>query len=274
MSNYGKLLAEHLSTELNVDVDAVITALDKFTIGASKKESKSSAPSKASKKEEKSNAKRDEEDDEHKCCRIKRGQTEPCGNPAKKSIGDKWYCDKSRCYATVLKAEAEKELNQEAGKPSKKSKSVASRAPSVGTKIKAGKAVDRKAVADNETASLINKVNPKKQLIVKKYVTKSMGTVFYDPENRYLVDYNTKEIYGILGKDNDSIVELELDDEQVRFIEASGFFIRAKKPRVDEATVESANSEDEMSNADTSKDEEDNGSDEDDEEEMSGEDDS
>lgn len=271
MSNYGKLLAEHLSNELNVDVDDVITALDKFTIGSSKAASSKTSKATTSKAPVKPS---ETKEGEHTCCRIKRGQTEPCGNIAKRSIGDKWYCDKSRCYAAVIKAESEKELLQEAGKPTKKARATVSSAPSSKAKVKVGKAEDRKAVADSESVNLIDKVNPKKKLIVKKYVTKSMGTVWYDPESRYLVDRDAKEIYGILGKDNDSIVDLELDDDQVRFIEASGFFIRAKKARVDEATVESANSEDEMSSADTSNDEEGDRSDENDEEGMSGEDDS
>lgn len=243
MSQYGKLLAQHLATELGKSVKDVTAALDNFTFAekpetgsktASNKQpeiAKKAIPEPKAAKDTKvaktAPAKGKDVEEAHTCVRIKKGQTEKCGKPAKRSIESNgklhYYCgaEKSGCYATELNAHAKKELDNEAGKKAP-SKAAGGKAP----KVKTGNGADRKAAADVKSESLLKKIIPKKKFVSKSIETKSHGKVYYDIDTRYLFDKLTYEVYGVLGKDNDTIEKLS--DDNVRQLEASGHTIRSR----------------------------------------------
>lgn len=267
MSNYGKLLATHLAQELGSSIDEVTKALDSFSISSPVKSTgKKTTASKESKSDtpKETKAKKKTEGDVHTCCRIKKGQKEPCGKPAKKSIQDGdnelFYCgaDKSGCYVMALKEHAKKDMAMEAGKKAPKA-STATTVSKSASKPKISNAKERKSEANAKTQSLIAKVIQKKELTGKKINTKSHGPLYIDHETRFLIDPESKEVYGHLANDNDTIEKLT--DMQIRQIEASGHHIKEYNPTIKgskkiepEATVESDNSSDEMSSDSSSSD--------------------
>lgn len=257
MSNYGKLLAQHLANELGSSVEEVTNALDSFKISEpvenTKKTTSESKKKTDVKPESKKETKKGASSDSHTCCRIKRGQKEPCGKAAKKSIqdGDKefFYCggEKTGCYTMALKEAAKKDMSEESVKKTSKSTKAASKGTTA-SKPKLTNTKEKKIESTTKTQSLLNKVVPKKSMTVKKIQTKSHGELYFEPDTRFLVDSLTKEVYGHLGDNNDTIEKLT--DAQVRQIEASGHIVKdyhppkSSKVAEPEATVESENSSD------------------------------
>ena len=155
--------------------------------------------------------------DVHKCDRIPRGKTEPCGKNAKnkvKSDGTHWYCgtEKSGCYKAIMNA-----VNKSNTKSAPKGKSKAP-AP----KTNAG----RKSSSDVKSKTLVDKLS-KKSVINPRKIKIGKETHYVDSETRILFDKVTKEAYGELSKDKKSVVPLS--KKNIKFVEANGLKIREEK---------------------------------------------
>jgi len=163
--------------------------------------------------------------EKHTCERIKRGQTDPCGKNATKSIGtgkqQKWFCgtDKGGCYQAELNAEAKKNIEKKAvGSNATKNK-----APQSKSKVNVSKKTneERKIISDNKSKSLVHDVIGKLN-INKKTIN---GEVMYiERTKRLLFDYENKEFYGVLDDDNKTI--LPISDENVKWLEARNQYVR------------------------------------------------
>ena len=228
MSTFEDRLADHLSTELKVDVQDVLDAMNSFGINE-----KQSAPSK--KKVPKSNevvktstkkaeppkiVSQKKNAEVHTCERIKKGQTDECGKNAKRELKVNgvmmWLCgaDKSGCYAAAVKSNIAKDIEIEVNE-AKITK---------GTKKPAPKGVSSKADA---AKSLINKITPEDMKTAT--VKTSKGKLVYETTRRYLWDSSNNEFYGVLGDDNETIIDFKPED--IKWIEAHNHIVRSTKKR-------------------------------------------
>lgn len=217
MAAFGNALAQHMADKLNVDIDDVIGAFDSFVSGDAPKAKVAPAKSKAAPK-----AKTSAATSGSTCERYKRGQTDPCGKAAKRTVADAegvdhWYCgsDKSGCFSIMLKASSEKALSDSGTK----------KTTGATSKKKAMTNESRKEIANTKSESLLRKVTQTKKLSTMSIVTSSFGKIWYDKNTRVLFDKVTHEAYGILDESNEKI--LPLDDENIRWLEASNYTIRA-----------------------------------------------
>lgn len=164
--------------------------------------------------------------EKHTCERIPRGKKDACGKRAKNFIEDgeekHWYCgtEKSGCYKTVTGAKAKVSAKAVTSTPNHKPKKTNIPTTNRG----------RKEASDSKSASLIHKIVKQKKLEIKS--VKSKGKTYWiNLENRILFDRYTKEAYGVLDGDMETI--LPLQDSDVRWLEAHGVSIR--KEEVDES---------------------------------------
>jgi len=213
MADFQTRLVKHLSSELNCKSTDVTKALNTFT-----------TPTKVQKKTPVV--------EKHTCERVPRGHDEPCGKRAKNEIeltdGTKhWFCGtlKSGCSKSVWNT-IEKEKQNKAAESIFKETIVAKKSTNTGK--------DRKKKADKKTESFLKKkkIVRENKLQCKKIKTKTNGAVYMDFTTRILFDQNTKEAYGILGKDNDTI--LPLGKREKDWIELHNFSFKQKfKEKVD-----------------------------------------
>lgn len=253
MSNFGKLLSSHLAEQLSVSENDVIEALNSFTtekkpVSSIKKKNPpstidtkilpknndktpTSAPTKKT-----PTTKNSPTVEQHVCCRVKRGKTECCGAPAKKSItvGNKteWYCgsEKAGCYKIKQNEIGDKALKDD---QISNMKSSGAKTKSVNAKptLAQGKSVADensksliKKVLEQKSAAKLEKVIEQKELDVIKKNTK-LGKLWMDKSTRALVDKeNNNEFYGILSEDDSEI--LPIDDKTLRWLEGNNCNIR------------------------------------------------
>ena len=228
MSLFIDSFANHLSNELNVELEDVTKAINKFGIGNAKiteqipitkqnlldlnpvSKSTTSQISSSTGKEK------------HPCCRVKRGQTDTCGKSSTKCIGDKWYCGtlKSGCYSIMIKKAAENAISETSTQTSVKTKSKTT------SKLSSTNA-ERKAVRDNISKQLIKKVTKQTEIRVVCIDTNDGTKLYYEKEHRILFDPKTDEAYGCLDDDNNTINELS--DENIRWLESNNCSIRITK---------------------------------------------
>lgn len=211
---------EHVSSYLSVDTHDLKEAIDNYLVETEEVEEvkKKPAPKAKPKASPKSKV-------GHTCERIPRGPNKDvCGKPAKNSVdeGDgklHWYCgtEKSGCYKCIL------------GQMSRQTKSTPPKATPKAKKAPGKKPTTlegKKKLADENTKELIKKTIKRQKLTLKK---RSVGgkSVYMDNQTRVLVDRATQEAYGKLAKDNETIKSLE--DEDIRWLEASGISVRQKE---------------------------------------------
>jgi hypothetical protein len=247
MSVFTQTLVDHLAKELSIKDSDIYDALDSFCgieTGKTKKEKEVSvkkakgAPTitktkiPENKKKElrppkisgKNNA-----GDKHTCQRIKRGQTEACGEPATRSLVIKgkttWLCgaEKSKCYFAEQKNLTNSSMNEKQNKVSDKKKGAATATASAGKKIT--KEPPKKA------SSILENVLKEKKINTISVQTKKHGKVDIEKNKRLLIDRDTREFYGVLDEDNETIHELTKKD--ITWIESTGHTIRQKvsKPK-------------------------------------------
>ena len=287
MSLFGSSLASHLAQKLDIPVEDVTEALESFLEVTStkkkevvQKKTKDTAPPKKPVKAEAPPSKKQAKaevaappskkpvknegaktNEKHTCERIKKGQTEKCGKNAMRFIEDgnkkRWYCgtEKAGCYLSELNVKAKKDSEKEAIPANTKSASTkkSSSAPKTNT--------DRKLLSENKSKSLVQTVIKQLDILPKKVNGK---TIHMEKGSRALIDPQTREFYGILDEDNQTI--LPLDAKTIKMIESAGHTIRqekvvktqhksrethgtsaAKKVPEPEAVVESVDSSDEIS---------------------------
>ena len=224
MSIFSEEFLQHLATSLEVDEEDLKSTVSNFFDGSVKVTKK---PSKVS-SENSSN-------DSHKCERIPRGKDEPCGKTAKNYIDEDgeihWYCgtENGGCYKCIL-GQQNRQTKVVPKKPSapKSSKKAAPKP----TTLKG-----KKKLADTNSESLIKKVTKRQQLLLKKK-TVNGKKVYMDDNTRVLVDKSTREAYGKLAKNNKDIKPL--DDDDVRWLEASGISIRKEESEQSSSEEESS----------------------------------
>lgn len=228
MSTFENRLADHISTELKVDVQDVLDAMNSF--GTNEKKQTAPAKKKVPKYNEtvKTSTKKTEPPkivsqksaEPNTCERIKKGQTEECGKNAKRQLKvngvTMWLCgaDKSGCYAAAVKANVAKDIDIEVNeaKITKRNKNP----------------VPKGTAAKADTAkSLIHKITPEDMKTAT--VKTSKGKLIYETTKRYLWDPVNNEFYGVLGDDNETITDLKSDD--IKWIEAHNHIVRSTKKR-------------------------------------------
>lgn len=246
MSLFGVALADYLAEKLNTSVEDVTDALNSFsdnfdtapTVKPSSKkatEQKAKPPPKGDTKKAtstKSTSKTNTQ--KHACERIKRGQTEPCGKNASRSIGtgknEHWFCgsDKSGCYRAELNEQAKKSL-QEKNTKSNTSQKTNARKEDTKPQGKGKTNEERKAIADNKSKSLIHSLL--KDIDIDK--KKVNGELLYvERTKRALYDREKDEFYGILDKDGETI--LPLTDSVTKWLEAHGKCVRRPNVKLQE----------------------------------------
>jgi len=266
MSTFGSSLAAHLAKKLDVSIEDVTEALESFNPTSEPVSSKKKTepkkvvapPPKKQVKDAPVAKKTDKTTEKHLCERIKKGQSEKCGKNASKCIEDgkkkRWFCgtEKGGCYLSELNILAKKESEKES--VSKNAKSTATKKSSAPKTNE-----DRKVSSEVKSKSLVQKVIKQLDILPKKVNGK---TLHMEKISRALIDPNTREFYGILDDDNQTI--LPLDGKTIKMIESAGHTIRQEKTVktqhksreshdtakskkvVPEATVESENSEESL----------------------------
>ncbi len=209
MADFQTRLVKHLSSELKCKSTDVTKALNTFTTV------QNDSPKVQKKTPEK-----------HTCERVPRGHDEPCGKRAKNEIeltdGIKhWFCGtaKSGCSKSVWNT-IEKEKQNKAAESIFKETIVAKKSTNTGK--------DRKKKADKKTESFLKKkkIVRENKLQCKKIKTKTNGAVYMDFSTRILFYQDTKEAYGVLGKDNDTI--LPLGKKEKDWVELHNFSFKQK----------------------------------------------
>jgi hypothetical protein len=256
MSLFGVALADHLAETLNVSVSDVTDSLNTFLSpneieqipnkNGKKANAKANRASTTTKKvPEKKEAvkntkaptktveKKNKPAEKHTCERIKRGQTDHCGKNATKSIGtgkqQKWFCgtEKAGCYSAELNAEAKKNTEKKAvdanvSKVMQKSgKNDNTKNGAKGGDISKKTNEERKIVSDNKSKSLVHSIlgnlNVNKKTINGKLL-------YIERTKRILYDFENNEFYGILDKDNKTV--LPIPDDIIKWIETHGQYVR------------------------------------------------
>jgi hypothetical protein len=245
MSLFGSSLASHIAQKLDIPVEDIIEALESFSGDTStkkkvevQKKTKTSVPPPKKqatkevpppKKEAPPSKKPVKNEDtktneKHTCERVKKGQTEKCGKNAMRFIEDgnkkRWYCgtEKAGCYLSELNVKAKKDSEKEAIPANTKTASTkkSSSVPKTNT--------DRKLLSENKSKSLVQTVIKQLDILPKKVNGK---TIHMEKVSRALIDPQTREFYGILDEDNQTI--LPLDAKTIKMIESSGHTIRQEK---------------------------------------------
>lgn len=242
-SNFERRLAQHLSSKLSVSINDVEEALNSFGIDnldpisnkiEEKVIQKKRIPEKSDillENEENFDKTKKKNDEQHLCERIKRGHDEACGKPAKRYLEingkQKWLCggEKSNCYYAEKKLQTVSEMN----KSTLVSKEITKKQPITNAAIKKN-LTDNKAKSKESVKALIDRVIPESELNLKTIKTSKGETLCINMRNRALYDENTEEFYGILGDDNETI--LELNKETIRWAETSNFTVRIDKSKV------------------------------------------
>ncbi len=227
-----KSFCAYLADHLEIDEDEVQKCVTEFFVGKkpiAKKITPSTSESKivtsvkqktaVVAKPETKPAKPAAKEESHTCCRVKKGQTDQCGKPAKRSIDNKWYCgaDKSGCYAAQLAINAKQSITETVAKPKATGKSAAQKASST----------DRKTASEKNVTNLLEKVIQQKKIQVASINTKSHGKVSMHRETRAVCDRDS-EFYGILADDNDTI--LPIDAKTRKFLEGNNYTIKPTEP--------------------------------------------
>lgn len=258
MSNFGKSLASHLAEKLSISENDIIEALDSFNPNSEKKAvstiKKKNPPSTIDTKILPTSTPKDTDKKSvpakkttvtkasttvqpQTCCRIKRGKTECCGSPAKKSItvGNKteWYCgsEKAGCYKIKQNEIGDKALKADQindaktiGAKTKPANSKPTLAQGKTVADENSKSLIKKVLEQKSAASKLEKVIEQKELDVIKKTTKH-GKLWMDKSTRALVDKeNNNEFYGILSEDDSEI--LPIDDKTLRWLEGNNCNIR------------------------------------------------
>jgi hypothetical protein len=173
----------------------------------------------------------------HKCERIPRGKSEPCGKTAKKSIEVdgklRWYCgtENAGCYHSILGSSNKKEKNE---------KSIV---------------LPKKTSEDVKSQSLVHKFVKKESIFTRSVMVNGEKTHIH-PDTRVLFRRNGKA-YGVLDKDDKTI--LSINDENVRWLEASNIEIEGKQTKKEEEEEENEEeivSEDEIESEEDDEDDE------------------
>lgn len=159
-------------------------------------------------------------DEKHTCERIPRGKSEPCGKNAKNEIEGldgklHWYCgtQKGGCLKSIMGA-IYRVKNKDVSKTTTK-KVVNAKKPTTN--------VGRKKVSDIKSKSLVHSVAKTQTLSCKK-IRVGGKKLYFDPQTRIMIDRKTKEAYGKLSDDGETI--LQLNDKDVRFCNTSNVKIR------------------------------------------------
>jgi hypothetical protein len=225
---FSKKFIIHLATELNVEPEDILLAVNSYGESYPKSQEEQVLPSKKVLPPKKVGEKKEIPKKEvltiNKCERIKRGKEEPCGSNAKLSIKSEdgvehWYCGtlKSGCYNSIL------------GASKRQTKTVplnTTKSENVGNKPKSNEPMKvKKDFTNVKSKSLLNSVIQKKDLIIKSIEIKN-GKLWIDHATRILFDRKTEEAYGLLDEDNETI--LELSDKYIRLLEASNILIKKK----------------------------------------------
>jgi len=246
MTDFQTQLTQHLAAQLGQEVEKVIKALNSF--GTSEE------PESPSKKKipAKSKAVSKKKEEKHTCERTPRGRDAPCGKRARNQIeladGTKhWYCgtEKSGCTKSImgqLKKEKEKKAAQEINEETIRRKKAKS---SGGSKTLDG----AKKEADKKLLSLLEKkkIVPFAKIQAKKFKTKSHGTIWFDHGTRVIFNKasENQEAYGILGKDNDTI--LPLGEKEMKWLDKLGIsFVKPEENEKQTASPAQSESEEEL----------------------------
>ena len=140
----------------------------------------------------------------HTCERTVNGKDGPyiCGKECKNSVGGMWFCgtENSGHYKSALTAE--KKVPAPKGKTSPKAKGGPS--------------------AKSKSSTLVSKIRKVEQIDFHEIVPGS--GIWLESNFRIVADPDTKEAYGILAEDNETI--LELDDEALSFLQAHNLSVR------------------------------------------------
>lgn len=235
-------LLNHLSKELEIDVDDITQAFETFTISPSKGvtpkvKGKTVVTSKVTttKPTTKPNTKVINKKvatvakKGHECERIKKGQTEPCGKNALRSIndddGEHWYCGSEKssgCYKSELNIRAA--LEAKANIKSDKTVTVKGKSQKAPVKNSAD-------IAKN----LLKSISQAKTLNVINVHSETHGKLLMAKDSRALCEKDVMmsngemgtEFYGILDEDDETI--LPLDKTTIRMLESNGQNIRQEK---------------------------------------------
>jgi hypothetical protein len=243
MSLFTQTLVDHLAKELSVKDTDIYDALDSFCgVENAEKDSKKDISVKKSKgtsvssitkikipenkKTELKTTKKSSdkpEKDKHFCQRIKRGQTDECGKNATRSLQIRgktmWLCgsEKSCCYFAELKNQASASVSEGQNKNLSKNKKNDS----------ATKKVTKEP--PKKPTSILETVLQQKRIDTISVQTKKHGKLNMEKNKRLLVDRHTKEFYGVLDEDGETIKELSKKD--IAWIESTGHCVRPDKPK-------------------------------------------
>lgn len=204
-------LADHLAEKLNIKKSKIVSVLNTFPSSSnnegssgdeSEDEKKTKIPKKVSK--QKTNV----SSEVHKCERVKRNQTEPCGKNARRSVveadgEEHWYCggEKSGCYPIALKQSTEEKVPEKVKSKEKDEPEKSSKAREIVKKMK----------------STGNKFS------VRKHVSDKHGRIYLDLETKIIIDKTTQKATGKYDQKHDKI--LKLDEDDIRFLEANKILI-------------------------------------------------
>ena len=235
--SFTKNLAKHISLTLNLNVELseLEEAIDSFGISErSEQQLSEREESNECKKKSKviSNVKLpktknvSKEKEEVKTCeRTKRGQKKPCGKPAKKFIeseGEKiWLCgtEKTGCYP--VKLNEMKKVNEKKVQE-KMRKSV------LNSDSKVNVSENKKPIGN--VFDKMVKLTKKPMISVISTEDENGNQVWIEKEKRYLFNKETSEIYGKLSEEGG---RLELNDEDVKWIEGHNLNISSKLRSID-----------------------------------------
>lgn len=211
-------ICEHFAEKLEVTKSAVKKAIKSF--GESTDVSVSSSETESVVKKPKKQVRSSGDDEKHLCERIKRGQSEPCGKNAKRSIENDdgelaWYCggEKSGCYSIALKASKQTSLPPEAKKSTDTSP------------LKTNE--ERKKYSDLKSKELLKKVNKKEEIKLMKVHSDKYGDIYIHKTTKVVFDSKKEEAYGVYDMSEDQINEI--DDENIRWLEANSVKVREKE---------------------------------------------
>jgi hypothetical protein len=149
-----------------------------------------------------------EEPETHTCEKMVNGATPYiCGKSCKNEVGGMWYCgtENSGHYKSALTAEK---------KASSKGKPQAKTMPK-------GK-ITAKAKVAGKSSALASKIRKLEEISFHEVVPGS--DIWVESDFRIVADPQTNEAYGILGEDNETI--MELTPESIVFLEAHNLSVR------------------------------------------------
>jgi hypothetical protein len=231
---FSDMFVIHLATELNVSQCEVNNAINSFLIPIVQNLNEPVSISKKVIPPRKCSEKKESVKTPvltiNTCERKPRGKSENCGKTAKMSIKsedgvERWYCgtEKSGCFKSIKSS------------VKRQAKVVPLKTPLVTNVNKPPTLKDKKDFTDVKSRSLLNSVLQKKDLILRSIMVKN-EKLWVDHSTRILFDKKTQEAYGILDKDNETI--LNLTDKEIRLLEASNTLIKKQIVKNEEIVVE------------------------------------